>query len=189
MADVRLPYRFKANCQKKAVQFRSDMELQTYDPLNAFELSNYLGVRCLPHSEICNGDPRFDCLNCSHWSAVLLMDGTSPMIIYNATHAETRSQSSIMHEISHFILKHTAPPLLSDFPLFHIDHEPQQELEANTLSSILLLPRVVLEHCAKKAMKIDAIVDVYGISKSLARKELNMSGVLKQYSRWDPFTV
>ncbi len=187
MANVSLPYRFKSGCQKKAIQLRVDMGLKPSDAMDAFHLANFLGVDCIPHSKVCNGESRFNCLNCSNWSAIFVSDGEYHMILYNDTHADTRNQSSIMHEISHFILGHATPPFLDDYPLFHRDHEPQQELEANTLSSILLLPRIALENCAKKSMKINGIVEEYGVSKSLAIKELNMSGILKQYKRWNPF--
>ena len=183
-----LPRGFKAKCQKMAVQFRSDLGLEPDEQLDAFILANYLGVKCIPHSDICAGREEFVCLNCSNWSAVLLVNEPNSLIIYNNTHSESRHQSSVMHEISHFILGHTAPPLLDDgLPLFHIDHEPTQELEANTLSSILLLPRIVLESCAKRSLTLDVIAKSYGISEALVRKEINMSGILKQYSRWEPF--
>ncbi len=92
-----------------------------------------------------------------------------------------------MHELSHYLLDHQTPYLFSDFPLFYIDASPLQELEANTLSSILLFPRKAIEHCAKNSFSIHRIKNEYGISEQLIRKEINMSGALKQFKGWSPF--
>ena len=187
MVEGKLPRGFKADCQRRALELRLDLGLNKIDPLNSFDLARHLTIECQPHSEICGQMDIYEKLNCSYWSAILLRLNTKSLIIYNDSHSEARHQSSVMHEIAHYILEHTAPPISSQIPLFYIDHSPQQELEANTLSSILLLPRIIIEHCAKTKKKIDEMSAQYGISSALIKKEINMCGILKQYKDWYPY--
>jgi Zn-dependent peptidase ImmA (M78 family) len=60
-----------------------------------------------------------------------------------------------------------------------------QEAEANWLSGVLLLPRGVLAECTYKRLPKQQVIEHYGVSEDLYRYRMNVSGIQKQYRKYN----
>lgn len=183
----KLKYGFKAQCEKQALEFRTQLGLLPHQPINPFLFAQWLKVPCIPHDEACDYGPEFECLKQGCWSATLIRGADAAIIVFNSSLASVRIWSSIVHEIAHFILGHRTDPLFSNFPLFQRNYTEAQEEEADCLSYILLLPRPMIENYARRRIQAQIIMEDTGLSLELVRYRISISGVRRQYKNWDPF--
>ena len=120
----------------------------------------------------------------SSWSAVIVnKPNGGHFIICNNSHAPTRRESDLMHELAHFICQHEASsidihPALG-LPLRK--HNQEQEDEAECLGASLQLPAKALERALSQGMGLDEIAKHYTASPSMTKFRLNMSGLAKRY--------
>lgn len=86
------------------------MGLYAYDPLLAKQLAQHLDIRIVSPVELPDLDEQVLQVLLAKdagWSALALpLEENKHWIIYNPTHAATRHESNVMHELAHIILGH-----------------------------------------------------------------------------------
>src|SRR6266849_3852798 len=97
-------------CENEGVRWRRELRLYAYDPLPAQCLAQHLGIPLLSPTGIPGMDEQtLQCLLKAEagWSAMALpISEGKHLIIYNPTHAPTRHESNVMHELAHLLLGH-----------------------------------------------------------------------------------
>jgi Zn-dependent peptidase ImmA (M78 family) len=180
-----LPYGFKAEAERKAIKFRSQLSLKAHDPLSAFDLAAHIGIPLVTPVEAGLSKSQAAKLmrNGSGWWGLTMKNFEGRyFVIYNTYQPPARLQSTIMHELAHIICEHElpAPELVEDCPFPLRKYDPAIEAEANCLGSSLQITRVGLLRALKSGMTIAEISDHFLASESMVQLRINMTGVMKQ---------
>ncbi|MGH7984309.1 MAG: ImmA/IrrE family metallo-endopeptidase [Candidatus Udaeobacter sp.] len=180
---------FKTWAERKSIDLRRLLGLQPLSPLPALRLAAHLSVIVIPPSAI-PGIPA-DVLKTllaegqGNWSAVTIIVDDQSVIIYNTSHADTRRESDLMHEIAHLICKHKPtridPPGV--FPWALRTFDAQQEQEAEWLGGCLQVPRDAVLQLVRRGYGNEAIAAHFGSSEDMVRFRRNMTGIDKQVAR------
>jgi Zn-dependent peptidase ImmA (M78 family) len=119
------------------------------------------------------------------WSAVTIPCNGRGLIIHNTSHAGTRQESNLMHEMSHVICEHKpariTPPGV--FPWASRSFDADQEDEAKWLGACLQLPREALLWAIGRRMPNQAIADHFHASEAIVRFRRNVTGIDVQLAR------
>jgi Zn-dependent peptidase ImmA (M78 family) len=118
------------------------------------------------------------------WSAVSVVQDGSAVIIYNPRHSPGRQSSDIVHELAHQILGHEPARLIMshDGSFVMRSYDQKDEDEANWLAWALLVPRDGLVTCKRRKLKIEEIANHFGVTETLVKFRLRMTGVEAQIS-------
>jgi Zn-dependent peptidase ImmA (M78 family) len=174
---------FKTWAEQTSVRVRQKLKLSPSSPLDPFRLAELLGVSVVAPKDLSDlpediqrrlvADHR-DC-----WSAITVTDGRGHLIVTNPSHAQTRLNSSLAHEIAHIILGHE-PSMMFMSPNSGMalrTHNEEQEEEANWLAGCLLLPREALMLIRRTGLSDDDACSEYGVSSAMFRFRFNVTGV------------
>jgi Zn-dependent peptidase ImmA (M78 family) len=175
---------FKTWCENKALSIRAELNLKPSAPLSPFVLAQHLGVIILDFHKVQELDTESATYLTSakgdEWSAVTVYAAGKKIIVTNPRHSEARQASNIMHELAHIIrghrfaqVRHFQGYAIREFDQIH-------ENEANWLAGCLLLPRKALLDASYTEMPIDEAVEKYGVSKSLYKYRVVITGVNRQ---------
>jgi len=175
---------FKTWCENIAESTRERLDLRPYAPLSPRELAQNMGVTILDFSAVQGLDPAsahyLTSQQGDEWSAVTVHAAGKQIIVVNPRHSEARQASNIMHELAHLIRGHK-PSQVQRYQGYTLrDFKPLQENEANWLAGCLLLPRRTLLHIGYNGIEVERAVELYGVSKSLYKYRVGVSGVSKQ---------
>ena len=182
---------FKTWCEKYAVEKRQALGLAPHAPLDARELAKHLGIRIwTPHdvpslrAEALAILLRNDGVTSSCWSAVTLVVGSKIVVILNSSHSLARQSSDLAHELSHRIRGHEAEEVaLTEEGLMLLkSYDKAQELEADWLSSCLLLPRESLISIKRRKLSDTDATAEYRVSLRMLKYRMGMSGVNRQFA-------
>ncbi len=181
---------FKTWCENVSCGYRRDLKLPRHARLDPRDLARHIGVDVWTPNDIRGLDPQV--LNqllradSDSWSAVTLTVGQNSVIISNSSHADTRQNNSIAHELSHLILKHEPAQafVTPDGMMVMNEYNRVHEEEANWLSSALLVPREGLLHLLSLSWSDDRIAANFGVSMDLLRMRKNLTGVARQLGRF-----
>lgn len=173
---------FKALAERLASGIRSDLGLDEYDKLRPTKVASHLGIHVF-YPEDLGLDPADLLQLTTHdpdsWSGLTVKDGGNTCVVLNSKHPKGRQANTLMHEVSHTILKHKPTRvdiaeggflLLSDFSKDHED-------EANCLSGCLLLPRALLLRHRRGGKSVSDIAKEHGVSNELCQWRVRMTGV------------
>lgn len=182
---------FKAWCERYALDKRTELDIQPHAPLDPHKLSESLGIKVCTPKDI-NGLKKqsLDVLlfndgkTASCWSAVTLVVGNKTLIILNSSHSIGRQASDLTHELAHRILEHKTHEMSvsADGVMLLSSYGKEQEDEADWLSSSLLLPREALVSIKKQGLAPEESARAYGVSLSMLKYRMAMSGVNRQFS-------
>jgi len=174
---------FKAQCERRTIEVRKQLELTERDPLKALTLAKHLnvdvksaleipGVSDQDIKQLVNVDPE-------GWSAFTIKIKEQHLIVFNPSQSPGRLNSVIMHELSHITLGHElAGGHTTEQGLFFANHYNQdQEHEADWLGSALLLPRPALMHIRKSNWSNNAACDYYQTSLDMLVYRFRVTGV------------
>lgn len=172
---------FKTEADAYAVEFREELNLRASAPLDMFQLAAHLAI---PVTRLSAFQSEMDPANFqrltgsvkSPFSAVTLYFGRRREIVYNDSHAPTRQQSDLAHEISHAVLDHSPSELTNESGGRH--YNKILEEEAACLSGVLLVPRAAAISIAASGDTLEDAAARYGISPAMMRMRLNQSGAL-----------
>lgn len=180
---------FKTWSEQTSARVRQKLKLSTTSPLDPLSLAEMLGVPVLTPEDLPElaNEARLRLLKDygDHWSAITVTDGRGYLIVTNSSHAPTRRNSSLAHELAHIILGHE-PSMMYMSPSSGMSvrtHNEQQEEEANWLAGCLLLPRDTLLSIRRKRLSDDEACSHYGVSSAMLRFRLNVTGVDMQLRR------
>jgi Zn-dependent peptidase ImmA (M78 family) len=177
---------FKAWCENAAWGFRRDLGLDKAARLDPRHLARHVGVAIWTPHEIQGLDPvvlnYLLKVDSASWSAVTLTVGRASVIIINSSHAASRQNNSLAHELSHLILKHEpAKAFVTPDGMMMMNHyNPTHEEEASCLSSTLLVPREGLLRLLSLGHNDEQMASHFAVSLDLLRMRKNITGVARQ---------
>ncbi len=171
------------------MKIRRKLELAPTAPVVPAAIAQVLGIPILNPGQL-NELPndvrqRLQQDHSDAWSAITVSDGKNHLIVLNPTHAPTRANSSLAHEIAHVLLGHE-PSIMFVMPQSDIvlrTHNKEQEDEANWLAGCILLPRDALLRVRRIGLTDDQICVEYGVSPAMLRFRINATGVDAQVRR------
>ncbi len=168
-------------CENEGVRWRKELKMYAYDPLPAQRLAQYLKIQVISPVEIPGIDePLLQCLLAEDagWSALTLPIGEGRhLIIYNPTHAATRYESNVMHELAHLLLGHQPirfHQLSGGF--FVREYHITDEKVAAYLGGCLQIPARGLDWAFQRSMTLQEIAEHFGASLQMVRYRCNMTG-------------
>lgn len=182
---------FKAWCERYAIDKRIELNIEPHAPLDSYKLAEYLGIKVwTPNDIIGLTQQSLDALlfndgkTASCWSAVTLVVGKKTVVILNSSHSLGRQASDLTHELAHRILDHKTHDMSisADGVMLLSSYGKEQEDEADWLSSSLLLPREALVSIKRKGLAPEDSARVYGVSLSMLKYRMAMSGVNRQFT-------
>ena len=180
---------FKAWCERTSAEYRQSLDLSDEYYFEPELLAREVGVTVLALEEL-PGVPQ----SSSHqltvadpdsWSAITVEAHGNRVTVLNPAHSETRIRNSLTHELAHVILNHSLANvgISQEGLLIQQSCDPEQEEEADWLSSTLLVPRNLLARAYFKERSADACAHLFGVSTDLVNWRLRMTGVLTQARR------
>jgi len=180
---------FKAWCENVSAQYRRDLDLRPFDPMDPVALANHLRVQLWNPNEVpgvaeehlrilLSEDP-------DSWSAITICVGNRSVIIVNSAHSRARQASDIMHELAHIILAHNPARMdvTEDGMMVLSNFDAAQENEAAWLSGCLLLPRPALVAILASRLDGTAAATRYGVSGEMLQYRRNVTGVANQFRK------
>lgn len=169
---------FKSEANQISRQIRNELGLKYSDPLNPFELANYLGIKVVPISDFRHDVPlaidHFQSSGKFEFSAATIFLGTQRFIIHNDIHAAGRQSSNIAHELSHGLLQHPQAAPLNDLGCRIWDQTI--ESEADWLGAALLITEEAALKIARDNLPIKTAANLYGVTEQMIRFRLNVTG-------------
>src|SRR6266568_9074963 len=156
-------------CENEGVRWRRELKLYAYDPLPTQRLAQHLRIPIISPVEIPEIDEQtLQCLLAEDagWSAVTLpVSEDRHLIIYNPTHAATRHESDVMHELAHLLLHHKPirfRHLSGAIPVR--DYRITDEEAAKYLGGCLQIPARGLDWAFQRGMTLLEIAEHFGAS-------------------------
>lgn len=177
---------FKAWCERAAAEYRGDLDVSPDGPLDPRRLAAALQVRVLTPREFpaLSESSRRQLLDEDRygWSAVTVSRNGARLVVINPAHSPARQASNLAHELAHLILDH-APEQISlsdEGVLLRLEHDPEQEDEADWLAGCLLAPRDALLRVYARNRSVERLARRFGVSLELIRWRLESTGVTRQ---------
>ena len=102
------------------------------------------------------------------------------VIVFNPLSARSRRTSDLAHELAHILLDHDLSRIETLGDVTFLSCDPVQEEEAAWLSGCLILPRPLLLAEVRRGATARDIAKRHGVSETLARYRLNVTGVARQ---------
>jgi hypothetical protein len=169
---------FRKYCEDEAIRWRHTLGLFAYDPLPAEALAKHLNIPIWGQEEILKyGKDLYEMLRKeekSSWSgSVIVLPGGKHLILVNPSHAPSRLQSTIMHELAHILLNHQ--PLHIGGILIR-EYSKENEEQAAYLGGCLQIPRKALQWAYQSQMTREQIAYRFGASLEMVRWRCNDTG-------------
>jgi Zn-dependent peptidase ImmA (M78 family) len=183
-----LRYGFKAQAERISAAARQALNVSAIGPLDAKRYAEHVGVQILTIEELdLSDDARRQLLEVdpTSWSGMAIRESGLIGVLLNPTHSPERQDSTMMHELSHIVLKHA--PIRVDVSsagiLLVSEYSADDEDEANWLSGALLLPRDALRRYREKGWPAAKIIAHFGVSQDMYNWRIRMTGVDVQMRR------
>lgn len=177
---------FKARCEQTAGRYRKRLGVSPQEALPYGQLADELDVVLWTPSDVpgldANTVRQLSVTDAGAWSAVTVrLDGKHVVVVNNAQN-ERRIPNSVVHELAHIILGHSASrvDVSEDGHLWLSTHGREQENEADWLAATLLLPRDGLLPCFARYRDVRKTADRFKVSVELVRWRLNATGIGRQ---------
>lgn len=179
---------FKSWADKKSLEIRRRIGLRSNDPLDCQLLCDELGISVIALSDLSkSGFPREHFLRLrsqdSDFFACLVETPSGLILINNSNSSQKRSNSNIVHEISHVICEHNFATIVPISGSILREFDKECEDEANWMAGCLLLPREGLIWAYREGFTISQISHHFGASEQMSRWRYNITGVSKQLRR------
>jgi Zn-dependent peptidase ImmA (M78 family) len=172
-----------------SAQYRHELDLRPFDPLDPTALANHLRVQLWRPEEVPGVEEvHLDILlrdDPDSWSAITICAGNRSVVIVNSTHSRARQASDVMHELAHTILAHKPARMdvTEDGTMILSNFDALQENEAAWLSGCLLLPRPALVAIAQSRLDAATAAARYGVSPDMLQYRRNVTGVDQQFRK------
>lgn len=174
---------FKSEAEGISIEYRKLLGLKDYEPLPALKLAAHLEIEVISPMDIPGMSA--NCLSTlisdsgsDHWSAVTIGREKPSLIIYNNSHSPARTESDIMHEISHVLLAHEMGQIDTSLGVPLRKYDLIQEAEAEWLGGCLQLPKpALLKHFVYNNLTVDQIAEMFTASRAMVNYRIGVSGV------------
>lgn len=179
---------FKSQAERLSSSARTELGLTPVAPLDPWAYARHLGVLVIDFGELSlspEASRRLLYTDSDSWSGMTIREDRTTAIIVNPSHAVVRQCSTLMHELSHFLLRHQ-PARVDVSPtgmLLLSEYSDGDEAEADWLAGAMLLPRDALMQHRRRGQSVAAIAHSFGTSEQLCEWRLRMTGVDTQLRR------
>jgi len=182
---VTLPRGFKAQAERDALRYRTELGLAPADPLDAHRLARHLKVAVVSAEELVARErlEEIERLQAFAFSAATFKVAGRTVIVTNPLRTTGRLASDIAHELGHLIRKHELNEVREVDGVPFRTCQPDEEEEATALGGTLLLPRPLLMQAALRGEGPDQIAEHNSVTLDMARYRFNTTGVSKQAER------
>jgi Zn-dependent peptidase ImmA (M78 family) len=177
---------FKTEAHWYSRSFRKELGLEADSPLCPFKLANHLELPVIPLSKFREAEPHVVAFlmarrGSNYFSAVTIFPDDRRAIIHNDAHDDVRQHANLAHEISHAVLQH--PPLepFTEAGIRNINRDFEDE--ANWMGPALLVSEEAALSVARRGIPLAQAAAEYGVSVSLMRMRLGVTGALVRASR------
>lgn len=174
---------FKAEAERRALAIRRELGLGPTELLDAQLLAAHLQIPVMSVTELRDYVKKPASISrivsgSSGFSAATVCAGSRRLIVFNPSHPPGRRANSLMHELSHVLLRHRPQPALGIGGCRHWDAE--QEAEADWQAAALLVPRDGALWWMRHNGDTRLGAQHFGVSEALFRWRVNQTGVARQ---------
>ena len=179
--------------ERKALRIRKFAGVDDNSPINPFELATQLHVIVVSLDDLPELSPEVrdhlvnkDSDGWSGGATTPLADG-SRVVVLNPTHSRRRRAATLMEELSHIVLGHTADRLgISDEDGKSRDYDREREREAYGVGAAVLLPYVALKRRLERGIDPKVIAREFGVSIELVKYRAKITGLWRVWKeRYD----
>ena len=174
---------FKSEAERIAQQVRSEVGIGAAQMVTPEVLADLLSVEIRSGDELISRK-RFvelDQIQEGAFSACTFRPSNGRVVVvYNPISPPTRKRSDLAHELAHILLNHDLSRIEKLGDVTFITCDATQEEEAAWLAGCLLLPRALLLREVRKGSSASKIARQSGVSESLVRYRINVTGVARQ---------
>ena len=174
---------FKSEAERIAQQVRSEVGVGAAQMVTPEVLADLLSVEIRSGDELISRK-RFvelDQIQEGAFSACTFRPSNGRVVVvYNPISPPTRKRSDLAHELAHILLDHDLSRIEKLGDVTFITCDATQEEEAAWLAGCLLLPRALLLREVRKGSSASKIARQSGVSESLVRYRINVTGVARQ---------
>jgi len=180
---------FKTWCENAAANYRRELNVAVYGPLDPRALARHIGVLVWTPKEVPGLDPavlrHLTVTDPQSWSAVTVRHAKGDVIVVNEAHVLGRQNNSLAHEISHIVLDHKAAQFFvtADGKMMMAEYNATQEEEADCLAGTLLVPRAALLTLLDRGYDNARAAEFFGVTTDVLQMRRNLTGVGLQLSR------
>jgi Zn-dependent peptidase ImmA (M78 family) len=173
---------FKAFAERQAAALRAELGVSALDKLSPKQVASHLGILIFYPSDLDLDEVDIAQLtrnDSDSWSGLTVKEAGLTCVVLNPKHPPARQSNTLMHELSHIILKHvpTRVDIADGGLLLLSDFSKEQEEEADCLSGCLLLPRPLLLRLRGGGASVSDIARQHGVSNELCQWRVRMTGV------------
>ena len=169
---MKLSHQFRRQCEKVAAEQRRLLECTAHAPLRGEDLAEHHCIRLCEPYDIpgATNEMASDAVRRTDWDGMLLPAPPNhrPLILLRPGVPSTRRQSTLMHEMGHYLLGHT-PITWSDALAKFAPRCPADEQEAAYLGGCLQVPKVGLTWALQTGLTIARTASHFGASESMVR--------------------
>jgi Zn-dependent peptidase ImmA (M78 family) len=174
-------YKLKHLVEREAQAFRQYLGFGPSERVDAFEIAGLLGIDIVhPHELECLSPEvarRLVTEDSDCWSGMTCyLPNGIVVALLNPTHSERRQQPTLMEEVAHVHLQHTTTSIAINAisGLQQRTYDPQQEKEAYSLGSAVLVPKCGLKELLDRGYSVEDIAEHYRVSAELAALRTNL---------------
>lgn len=176
-----LEHEFYERCENIAARVRSNLKIAAFAPLSSHRLAQYLSIEvvfpnALPGLTLSDIDQAG---NADGWSAITVLT-EPPIIIAHPSKDRVESESDVMHELAHLLLKHKPEMLrlISDYRVAR-SYSKIQEAQADVLGDCLQLPRPALYYLRQRRYQLQEITQHFCISMACYNRRVEIVSKLQ----------
>lgn len=171
-----LSYDFRNRSEKIAVEERRRLGVSAYDPLSGDALAAAHGVKIVSVDELFAHDSALQeaFRQRPFWGCLMQLPDVAPLIVLHPDQSPARRESTLMHEIAHFLLKHSGSSLAA--LIAGNARNKAQEAEAAYLGGCLQLPRTALKWAFQAGLSVPRVAARFGASESMVTFRCRMTG-------------
>lgn len=164
---------FRGHCERIAVEQRQRLQLQAFDPLSGERVAESLEIPiATPEQMPALSSEHRELFNRHVWG-LLLRD--IPVILIRESQSPARRQSTLMHEISHYLLDHAEDDLIQI--LMGAPRDKRQEAEASYLGGCLQIPRTALLWASQVGLSAAHVAERFNASQEMVRWRCNATRI------------
>lgn len=180
-----LPRGFKAEAERAATRFRTELGLGSADVIDVAALARHLNVAVVDASTLIERSrlEELERLQAFAFSAATFEIEDRHVIVTNPLRTAGRLASDVAHELSHLELKHELSEVRELDGVPFRTCRPDEEEEATAFGATILLPRPLLIRAASRGYTFEQIAESAGVTVEMARYRYNTTGVAKQVAR------
>jgi Zn-dependent peptidase ImmA (M78 family) len=183
----------KAALGRLAREVRKDFGLTEDQPFDPFLWSSENGIPFISLRDFTANEAamrRFLVEKPQVWSAALLRDGRSSLVIFNPERSNERIRSDLTHEVAHFEGEHDPSPAWTGEDSSCGGTTKEQEKEAAELAGALLIPQEKAKVAVIRGVESHVVAAQFRVSIEMAEWRMKMSGgyAIRARSRrkWSP---